>query len=148
MTYRPPVRDMSFALNEIAGLKDLCGTQAFPDLEPDLIEQVLEESGRMAGDLLAPLNWTGDQQGARLEADGFVPEQIARIRAPVGLDIGAKTPAEIAASIIAQITEALRRPATRPGAAEKGGGLLAPPAPRPFPPNPVDTPRPPAILRP
>ena len=70
MTYRPPVRDMSFALNEIAGLKDLCGSKAFPDLEPDLIEQVLEESGRMAGNLLAPLNWTGDQQGAQLGADG------------------------------------------------------------------------------
>ncbi|MGD1935605.1 MAG: acyl-CoA dehydrogenase family protein [Candidatus Phaeomarinobacter sp.] len=70
MTYRPPVRDMSFALNEIAGLKDLCGSKAFPDLEPDLIEQVLEESGRMAGDLLAPLNWTGDQQGAQLGDDG------------------------------------------------------------------------------
>jgi len=70
MSYRPPVRDMSFALNEIAGLKELCGSAAFPDLAPDLIDQVLEESGRMAGDLLAPLNWSGDQEGARLDADG------------------------------------------------------------------------------
>jgi xanthine dehydrogenase accessory factor len=44
----------------------------------------------------------------RLLAEGFGPDDIARIHAPVGLAIGAKTPAEIAVSIMAQITEALR----------------------------------------
>ncbi len=45
----------------------------------------------------------------RLTAEGFTPDQIAKIHAPVGLDIGAKTPAEIAVSIMAQIIESLRR---------------------------------------
>jgi xanthine dehydrogenase accessory factor len=45
----------------------------------------------------------------RLTAEGFTPGQIAKIHAPVGLDIGAKTPAEIAVSIMAQITETLRK---------------------------------------
>ncbi len=51
---------------------------------------------------------------ARLEAAGVGAGNIARIHAPVGADIGAKTPAEIAVSIMAQITERLRRPETRP----------------------------------
>jgi xanthine dehydrogenase accessory factor len=45
----------------------------------------------------------------RLTEAGFTPDQIAKIHAPVGLDIGAKTPAEIAVSVMAQITQALRK---------------------------------------
>ncbi len=50
----------------------------------------------------------------RLAAAGFSPAEIARIHAPVGADIGARSPAEIAVSILAQVTERLRRPETRP----------------------------------
>jgi xanthine dehydrogenase accessory factor len=45
----------------------------------------------------------------RLREAGFDADQIARIHAPVGLDIGAKSPAEIAVSVMAQITQVLRR---------------------------------------
>jgi xanthine dehydrogenase accessory factor len=44
----------------------------------------------------------------RLTAAGFSDTQIARIHAPVGLNIGAKSPAEIAVSIMAQMTAVLR----------------------------------------
>ena len=45
----------------------------------------------------------------RLEVAGFNAAEIARIHAPVGLNIGSKSPAEIAISIMAQITECLRK---------------------------------------
>ena len=51
---------------------------------------------------------------ARLADAGFSAEEIARIHAPVGADIGARSPAEIAVAILAQVTERLRRPETRP----------------------------------
>jgi xanthine dehydrogenase accessory factor len=45
----------------------------------------------------------------RLRAEGFGEDRIALIHAPVGLNIGAKSPAEIAVSILAQITQVLRQ---------------------------------------
>jgi len=47
----------------------------------------------------------------RLKAQGVSDSSLARIHAPIGLDIGAVSPAEIAVSIIAQITERLREEA-------------------------------------
>lgn len=45
---------------------------------------------------------------ARLAEAGFSPEQIGRIRAPIGLAIGAVSPAEIALAVLAEIVAALR----------------------------------------
>lgn len=49
----------------------------------------------------------------RLGAAGLSEQQLSRIDAPIGLDIGAKSPAEIAVSVMARIVEALRKPDTR-----------------------------------
>ena len=45
----------------------------------------------------------------RMQAEGFSDEQIARIRAPIGLDIGSVSPAEIAVSVLGEIIMALRK---------------------------------------
>ena len=47
----------------------------------------------------------------RLMGEGFRDDQLARINGPVGLAIGAQSPAEIAVAILAQVTQALRRAA-------------------------------------
>ena len=51
----------------------------------------------------------------RLAEAGLSPDTIARIHAPIGLDIGAVSPAEIAVSILAEIVSDLRRNRTRAG---------------------------------
>ena len=52
---------------------------------------------------------------AALAEAGVSAGRIARIDGPIGADIGAVSPAEIAISIMAEMTERLRRPDTRPG---------------------------------
>ncbi len=49
----------------------------------------------------------------RLSKDGLSQREIHRIHGPIGLDISAKSPAEIAISILAEVTQALRRGDTR-----------------------------------
>ncbi|MBM3608443.1 MAG: XdhC family protein [Alphaproteobacteria bacterium] len=57
----------------------------------------------------------------RLKAAGFGDDAIARIRAPIGLDIGAVSPAEIAVSVLGEIIMALRKKPLRAPAPEKAG---------------------------
>lgn len=71
MTYRAPVRDISFVLNHVVGLNKVAALEGFEDASPDLVEAILEESAKFTGEVLAPLNWVGDQQGAQWN-DGVV----------------------------------------------------------------------------
>jgi xanthine dehydrogenase accessory factor len=57
----------------------------------------------------------------RLTAAGFTPEQIARIKAPIGLDIGAVSPAEIAVSVLGEVILALRKKPQRAETQVKAG---------------------------
>jgi xanthine dehydrogenase accessory factor len=53
---------------------------------------------------------THAKRGERLKAQGASDADFARIHAPIGLNIGAVSPAEIAVAIMAEITAALRMP--------------------------------------
>jgi alkylation response protein AidB-like acyl-CoA dehydrogenase len=66
MTYRAPVNDILLALNHGAGLKAAVEAGHYGDFDPDITAAVLEEAGKIASDVLAPLNRVGDQNGVKL----------------------------------------------------------------------------------
>jgi alkylation response protein AidB-like acyl-CoA dehydrogenase len=70
MTYKAPVRDLTFALEEAADFGRLGA--AFPSADGETVAAVLEGAGQLATDVLAPLNRIGDTTGARYENGGVV----------------------------------------------------------------------------
>jgi acyl-CoA dehydrogenase len=70
--YRAPLRDMKFAIEELADASSVFALPGFEELTPGLVEAVLEEAGKFASEILDPLNKPGDRQGASLGADGVV----------------------------------------------------------------------------
>ena len=71
MEYKTPVKDIRFALEHMAGFGVLEQTGSFDDLSDDLVEAIIEEMGRLCDEVIAPMNWPSDQDGARL-SDGIV----------------------------------------------------------------------------
>jgi acyl-CoA dehydrogenase len=68
MTYRAPINDMLLALNHGAGLQAAVQAGHYGDFDTDIAAAVLEEAGRFASDVLAPLNRIGDEKGIKLDA--------------------------------------------------------------------------------
>ena len=66
MSYRAPVKDMAFMLNDVAGLQSLVSGGLYEEATPDLIEAVLEEAGKLAENVIAPLNDGVDANPAKL----------------------------------------------------------------------------------
>ena len=71
MTYRAPVPDIVFTMRHVAGLDRAAADGIYGDLSVDLAQTILEEAGRFANDVIAPLNADGDRHGATLK-DGAV----------------------------------------------------------------------------
>jgi 3-(methylthio)propanoyl-CoA dehydrogenase len=67
VTYTAPIADMRFALRELVGLEDLARLPGCENAAPDLVDAVLEEAGKLASEVIAPLNAVGDRQGSVLE---------------------------------------------------------------------------------
>ena len=79
--------------------------------DPKLDDPALEKALRSGCFYIGALGSTRThaKRVTRLTEAGFTEDEIARIHAPIGLDIGAAGPSEIAVSIIAQMTQVLRR---------------------------------------
>ncbi len=65
--YQPPLRDIRFAL-EVVGFSELAELSVFSHADPETFSSLLEQSGRFAANVLAPLNKIGDRQGAKLDS--------------------------------------------------------------------------------
>jgi acyl-CoA dehydrogenase len=70
--YRAPTKDISFVINELADLNAISRLPGFEEATPDLAEAILDECARFAGEVIAPLNRTGDTEGCKLGPDGVV----------------------------------------------------------------------------
>ncbi|WP_333858517.1 acyl-CoA dehydrogenase family protein, partial [Denitromonas sp.] len=76
-TYIAPVREMLFTMNALAGLDEIAGLPGNEEISPDLVEAILDEAGKFATEVLAPINASGDRQGNTWRdgevstADGF-----------------------------------------------------------------------------
>ncbi|MBL0094645.1 MAG: acyl-CoA dehydrogenase C-terminal domain-containing protein [Piscinibacter sp.] len=66
--YNPPLRDMQFVMHEVLHVVDeLKMLPAHADIDADTINAVLEEGGKFASQVIAPLNQSGDAEGCVLD---------------------------------------------------------------------------------
>ncbi|MEM8749824.1 MAG: acyl-CoA dehydrogenase C-terminal domain-containing protein [Pseudomonadota bacterium] len=71
-TYKAPVEDSLFILNDVLHIERYNNLPGFADATPDMLEAILGEAGKMAEELLQPLNQVGDHEGCVRSDDGSV----------------------------------------------------------------------------
>jgi acyl-CoA dehydrogenase len=71
-SYRAPVEDVLFLLNDVLGFHGRSNLAGFSEASPDMVEAVLTEGAKLAETVLAPLNLSGDQEGCTRHPDGSV----------------------------------------------------------------------------
>ncbi len=70
--YRPPVSDLLFVLEHIAGYEEIAGFPGFEHAELDTVAGLLSEAGEFVAEVIAPINRQGDIQGAVRNPDATV----------------------------------------------------------------------------
>ncbi|MGE0410105.1 MAG: acyl-CoA dehydrogenase family protein, partial [Amphiplicatus sp.] len=70
--YAAPIRDMQFLLHDVYDIARYSNLPGFSDASRDVVEAILEEAGKLAADILHPLNHSGDKEGCAREKDGSV----------------------------------------------------------------------------
>ena len=58
-----PLPDMQFVLQELIGLDEMAELPGCEEVTPDLVDAILDEAGKFACDVLAPLKQTGRHPG-------------------------------------------------------------------------------------
>jgi alkylation response protein AidB-like acyl-CoA dehydrogenase len=71
-TYKAPVEEVLFLLNDVFQIARYNNLPGFSDASPDLLEAILSEAGKLAEEVVAPLNRSGDEQGCTRHDDGSV----------------------------------------------------------------------------
>jgi len=67
-SYTPPLRDMQFVLHELLGAAEqLKAMPRHAEIDADTMDAVLEQAGKFAAEVVAPLNASGDAEGCRLD---------------------------------------------------------------------------------
>ena len=65
--YAAPIRDMKFVIEELIGLDTVNSLPGYEEASSDVTTAILEEAGKLARDVLSPINRNGDREGSRLE---------------------------------------------------------------------------------
>ena len=71
-TYRAPVADTLFVLNEVLGYERYTNLPGFADASGDVLEAILGEAAKLAENVIQPTNRIGDTEGCVRHADGSV----------------------------------------------------------------------------
>ncbi|MEQ1440407.1 acyl-CoA dehydrogenase family protein [Fontimonas sp. SYSU GA230001] len=77
-SYKAPLREISFVLNDVLDVGRLTGIPAFQDATPETLSGLIEEAAKLIEERLAPLNSISDQQGCKLaNGEVTVPDGFA-----------------------------------------------------------------------
>jgi alkylation response protein AidB-like acyl-CoA dehydrogenase len=97
-TYKAPVDDTLFLLNDVFHMERYGNLPGFADASPDIVEAILGEAGKFSEEVLTPLNRVGDKEGCKRHPDGSVTTPAgfkdAFAKVVEGGWIGISTPAD------------------------------------------------------